>query len=195
MSQLSRTALKAFFETGDMPTEAQFGDLIDSSPNIVDDGPSPAIIQSDVNSYISFDGSPVDFANGYSFPADTFVTAGDTAIVTAIGENGVDTDTRGITIGLDGTNSGLVEAAHISNYVAWDFLAMFAYQGGNSFFMYSRLIQSAVSSSPGPGQVISRHLTIAKDPTNALPLDYDVTLIGGTGSMIQNALQIVLQKA
>lgn len=38
MSQLSRTALKAFFETGDLPTEAQFIDLIDSLVDIVDDG-------------------------------------------------------------------------------------------------------------------------------------------------------------
>jgi len=36
MAVLDRAALKAFFETGDKPTEAQFGDLIDSSTNIVD---------------------------------------------------------------------------------------------------------------------------------------------------------------
>lgn len=38
MTQRSRSALKAFFETGDKPTEAQFADLIDSCPNFVDDG-------------------------------------------------------------------------------------------------------------------------------------------------------------
>lgn len=37
MSALNRAALKLFFETGDLPTEAQFADLIDSSPNIIDD--------------------------------------------------------------------------------------------------------------------------------------------------------------
>lgn len=37
MGQIGRTALKAFFETGDIPTEAQFIDLIDSLLNFTDD--------------------------------------------------------------------------------------------------------------------------------------------------------------
>lgn len=37
MSQKSRTILKAFFETGDVPTEAQFIDLIDSFLSLLDD--------------------------------------------------------------------------------------------------------------------------------------------------------------
>lgn len=37
MGQIGRVALKAFFETGDIPTEAQFIDLIDSLLNITDD--------------------------------------------------------------------------------------------------------------------------------------------------------------
>ncbi len=35
--ELSRVDLKAFFETGDLPTEAQFADLIDSYLNLLDD--------------------------------------------------------------------------------------------------------------------------------------------------------------
>ena len=46
MSALTRAALKLFFETGDLPTEAQFADLIDSSPNIQDDlGDAPADVR------------------------------------------------------------------------------------------------------------------------------------------------------
>lgn len=37
MGQLGRAALKAFFETGDIPTEAEFIDLIDSFLNLTDD--------------------------------------------------------------------------------------------------------------------------------------------------------------
>lgn len=37
MSQQTRATLKSYFETGDIPTESQFSDLIDSFPNIVDD--------------------------------------------------------------------------------------------------------------------------------------------------------------
>lgn len=38
MAQQTRTTLKTYFNTGDTPTEAQFIDLIDSSPNPTDDG-------------------------------------------------------------------------------------------------------------------------------------------------------------
>ena len=37
MAELNRADLKAFFETGDKPTEAQFADLIDSLFDFVDD--------------------------------------------------------------------------------------------------------------------------------------------------------------
>lgn len=37
MGQLNRAALKAFFETGDKPTQAQFSDFIDSVLNYIDD--------------------------------------------------------------------------------------------------------------------------------------------------------------
>ena len=37
MAQLDREALKAYFEAGDFPTEAQFADFIDSVLNFVDD--------------------------------------------------------------------------------------------------------------------------------------------------------------
>lgn len=36
MAQQNRTVLKSYFETGDTPTEAQFIDFIDSSPNIAE---------------------------------------------------------------------------------------------------------------------------------------------------------------
>lgn len=38
MSQQSRAVLKTYFETGDIPTQAQFAELIDSLFNMVDDG-------------------------------------------------------------------------------------------------------------------------------------------------------------
>lgn len=43
MAQIGRTALKAYFETGDIPTEAQFIDLIDSLFNFTDNG-SPVLL-------------------------------------------------------------------------------------------------------------------------------------------------------
>jgi len=41
MAQQTRTTLKGYFETGDVPTQAQFENLIDSTPNITDDGIIP----------------------------------------------------------------------------------------------------------------------------------------------------------
>lgn len=38
MSQVNRTTLKGYFETGDIPTQAQFINLIDSLLSILDDG-------------------------------------------------------------------------------------------------------------------------------------------------------------
>lgn len=38
MSQRDRKTLKSYFEKGDVPTEAQFADLIDSIPNFAEDG-------------------------------------------------------------------------------------------------------------------------------------------------------------
>lgn len=37
MSNVSKTTLKTYFVTGATPTEAEFGNLIDSSINVVDD--------------------------------------------------------------------------------------------------------------------------------------------------------------
>lgn len=37
-AKVTRTVLKSYFETGDKPTQAQFGDMIDSALNLVDDG-------------------------------------------------------------------------------------------------------------------------------------------------------------
>lgn len=44
MAQLNRAALKAFFETGDKPTEAQFADLIDSLFALIDNNTVTKVI-------------------------------------------------------------------------------------------------------------------------------------------------------
>ncbi len=44
MGKVSRTVLKSYFETGDIPTEAQFIDLMDSILNFVSDG-NPIVLK------------------------------------------------------------------------------------------------------------------------------------------------------
>lgn len=49
MAQQSRSTLKGYFNTGDVPTEAQFADFIDSVKNLAED---------DVRQTIAFSGAP-----------------------------------------------------------------------------------------------------------------------------------------
>lgn len=49
MSELNRTTLKTFFETGDTPSEAECANLIDSIPNFIDDSPSDSVSGSTVD--------------------------------------------------------------------------------------------------------------------------------------------------
>ncbi len=55
MGQIGRVALKAFFETGDIPTEAQFIDLIDSLLNFTDDD-SDNITESSTKKFLDSSG-------------------------------------------------------------------------------------------------------------------------------------------
>lgn len=48
----TRTALKKFFETGDVPTEAQFADLIDSLAHLTDDAISQAEAEAGVSTTV-----------------------------------------------------------------------------------------------------------------------------------------------
>tara|TARA_R110002012_G_scaffold71625_1_gene183503 strand:- start:314 stop:793 length:480 start_codon:yes stop_codon:yes gene_type:complete len=48
MSTQTGTTLKTYFNTGDQPTEAQFGDLIDSNLNLTDGGTLTGKLTSDV---------------------------------------------------------------------------------------------------------------------------------------------------
>lgn len=49
MAKISKAALKAYFETGKIPTQAQFGDLIDSIFNIIDSPDGSLNINGDEN--------------------------------------------------------------------------------------------------------------------------------------------------
>ena len=49
MAKINKTALKAYFQTGKIPTQAQFGDLIDSIFNIIDSPDGSLNINGDEN--------------------------------------------------------------------------------------------------------------------------------------------------
>jgi hypothetical protein len=62
MTQLSRTALKAFFQTGLKPTQSNFADLIDSVPNFVNLDPGTWLSKHILYSDISYAGTSYNLA-------------------------------------------------------------------------------------------------------------------------------------
>lgn len=76
MAKLDRAALKAFFETGDKPTQAQFADLIDSYVNITDD-----LFLSSLTFYVSPDGDNAEGeAGNINKPFKTLTAAKNAAV-------------------------------------------------------------------------------------------------------------------
>ena len=95
----TRTTLKGYFETGDAPTQAQFGTLIDSMPNITDDFDS---IETKIYSQdIVFTGAEQNITlmtipNGYVFATETIVFI----VVIKTGSSSDNTDAFDIESGL-----------------------------------------------------------------------------------------------
>jgi len=76
MAEQTRTTLKAYFETGDTPTESQFADLIDSDSNILDDGKIPEekwYITTDI-AFEDSSSNVLDADPGYFFAITDFFT-------------------------------------------------------------------------------------------------------------------------
>jgi len=76
MAQKDRTTLKSYFETGDLPTQSEFADLIDSFPNLSEK--EYGVFQKKTISYADFIGisSPNGFVDFLTLGAkETFVSA------------------------------------------------------------------------------------------------------------------------
>jgi len=94
MAQTTRTILKGYFETGDVPTQAQFIDLIDSQTNITDDGTPLTETAADLLY------EPIKGAD------DNFVTDAEKVVIgNTSGTNTGDQDISGIA-----TNAGAISA-------------------------------------------------------------------------------------
>lgn len=97
MSQITRTALKLFFETGDVPTEAQFADFIDSCLNFSTDNVSNA------NSNIAI---------GVAAPIGTRLTAkGQDNLSTSFAFKATDNSDAPILVARDDGRVGILTAA------------------------------------------------------------------------------------
>ena len=66
MGQIGRAALKAYFETGDIPTEAEFIDLMDSILNFTDDD-SDDLTESATKKFLNSAGTPQVIAGNKDF--------------------------------------------------------------------------------------------------------------------------------
>lgn len=109
MAQLDRAALKAFFETGDKPTESQFSDFIDSILNIIDDSPliktEITLIPADVLTIFSNPKIviPAPGPNKYIFVSEFHIFLDFNSIPYSFSESGLSlqyTDAAGTFIGL-----------------------------------------------------------------------------------------------
>lgn len=104
MSEQSKTTLKTYFNTGDVPTEAQFQDFIDSYPNILDSG-FPIIAKHFGSVPVTTSGTSLqDLSDLLSVPANTLSVDGQTLEIEAIGSFDANTNIRNIYIVKDAVN-------------------------------------------------------------------------------------------
>lgn len=66
MAELTRSALKAFFETGDIPTQAEFASFVDSVLNLTDDD-TDDLDESATKKFLDSDGAPQVIPGNKSF--------------------------------------------------------------------------------------------------------------------------------
>jgi hypothetical protein len=95
MSKQNRTTLKSYFETGDIPTQAQFADLIDSFPNLSEK--EYGVLQKITVSFADFAG--ISSPNGFV----DFLTLGANETVILAFSN--------TTVGFDSPNSSALTVA------------------------------------------------------------------------------------
>jgi hypothetical protein len=109
MAQQGKTTLKGYFNTGDVPTEAQFADFIDSYHNLTDDG--------------AFGTAAFTAATDYATEAqgdlaDTAVQPGDLATVATSGSYGDLSGTPDLTGFVESDPTGVTGADAITNVIS-----------------------------------------------------------------------------
>lgn len=115
MSQRTRAALKAFFETGDKPTQSQFGDFIDSAPNYSDNGAPISRVYFEYTNQATTGTSLEILTTTYVLPANSLAAVGDQVIIEGEGEIVANTNSKAIGLTFDGTNYPVVMDAAVSN--------------------------------------------------------------------------------
>jgi len=91
MSQVSRTVLKTYFNTGDTPNEAQFENFIESVPNITDDEAIMHVAKAEVLF------SNVAQTTIVTLPADAVVWAISYEVITGFNDSGTNVIDFGVT--------------------------------------------------------------------------------------------------
>lgn len=114
MTALSRAALKAFFETGDKPTEAQFSDLIDSVPNLVDDGIPVVQLFGEYANEATTGTTEQDVGTPFDLPADKLENVGDKLVVYSLWDISANANEKRIGFSVD-NNSVLGTVGSTSN--------------------------------------------------------------------------------
>lgn len=104
MSEQTKAVLKAFFETGDKPTEAQFADFIDSYPNIADLGNPIFATHSGSTAVTTVGNTLQDLSDLVVIPANTLSVDGQALEIEAIGSFDASTAIRNLYVVKDIVN-------------------------------------------------------------------------------------------
>lgn len=105
MTQVTRTVLKGYFNTGDTPIETQFANLIESSPNILDDDAIMHVVKAEVLY------SNVTQTTIIALPANAVIWGIAVNVVTLFNDTGTDL----LDIGITGTGNKYIDNLDVSS--------------------------------------------------------------------------------
>lgn len=173
MGQQTRTALKAYFNTGDTPTEAQFADLIDSFLNLLDD--KVAFITIPAGAFIATTTAGATYSTVDDLPRFLFAAATDNSVVVRLRNDGsITTSKFKVKLGLKSTTNAA------SDNVC-------------KFQISARIITPGATSTPAYGTAVIITQTLADASLSYLTnFSGDITASGTIGEDV--AIEILIKR-
>lgn len=168
----TKAALKAFFETGDKPTEAQFADFIDSYSNIADLG-NPVIAKHfGIVTGTTVGTNTTIISDTFVVPANTLSVDGDSLEITAYGDMTAETTQKNIriTFGASVAQTNFVVLPAIIK--KWHLEARLVRISAGNQQLFVKITVAIVDTVLGNGIVLmDENLIVAEDLTTPINLD------------------------
>jgi len=194
MAQVNRATLKTYFETGDKPTQGQFENLIDSVPNLVDDGVPSTTRFFEYANVQPIDNTPQQLGSTYVLPAATLAAAGNAMLISAWGLITSNVNIKRVGIVFDAQPQMIDLAGDQLNLGAWQMHAFIQRITANSQILnlmvnFSR--QTLNAGIPRPGVHAPGFAANLANPLDvgiwveAPTLNTDITLHGWTVQILK----------